>query len=266
MRRRPLPLASFVAVLALGIALAFPLAARAASTAPAGITVIGYGEASAPAETAVIQFSVVDFNYNPAAAQQDPEQARTAIQPVLDALTAAGVDESAIDLILGPRLIELTKYEGPALALVRVTLDDPTPDRVAEVIAAVTSGATTARLSIGTTGVRYGIADCAALDRAARQDTLADARTRAETQAELLGLELGEVVASRDLPVEPQTAYGPYGPVPVANGCTPDVPTATYGTASLPPFDPTAEAEVTIYAQIELTWEISFPLGATPAV
>ena len=39
----------------------------------------------------------------------------------------------------------------------------------------------------------------------------------------------------------------------------------TFGTQTLPPFDPTKEAEVTLYAQIELTYEIAFPFGATPA-
>lgn len=260
-RRRPL---AFLAVLfALSLA-ALPLAAGAASSS-SGITTIGYGMASAPAETAAIQFSVVDYNYNPAIAQQDEAQVRATIKPVLDALAAAGVNEGDVELIVGPRLVELTKYEGPALALVRIMVENPTTDQVAEILAAATSGATAARLSVGTTGVRYEVADCAALDRAARDAAIADARARAQTQADLLGLELGEVVGSRDLAVVPQTAYGPYGPVPVANGCTPAMPTASYGTTTLPPFDPSGEAEVTLYAQIELTWEITFPLGATPA-
>lgn len=262
--RRTIVFPLLAALLAL-VALEAPVAARSDAGSLAGVTVIGYGEASVTAETATIQFSVVDYNYNPAIAPQDEAQVGATMKPVLDALTAIGVEESEIELIVGPRLIELTKYEGPALALVRVTVDAPTTDRVAEILAAATSGAAAARLSLGTSGVGYGVADCLAVERMARQAAIDDAGERAGLQADLLGVELGDVIASRDLPLAQGTVNGPYGPVPVQSACGPDVPSVTFGTQTLPPFDPTKEAEVTLYAQIELTYEIAFMFGATPA-
>ena len=252
-----------VALLGLALALVTPSLASAASSE--GVSTVGYGTASAPAETATVRFSVIDYNYNPAAAQLSDEQVRTTIQPVIDALVDAGVPEGTMEIIVGPRLVEMTKYEGPALALLRLEIADPTADRVGEIIAAATTGATAARLSLGTTGVLYGIADCATLDRQAREAAIADARSRAETQADLLGIELGEVVGSRDLPIASQTINGPYGPITAGTSCTPPMPPVSFGASNLPPFDPTAEATVTIYAQVELTWEVAFGLGATPA-
>jgi uncharacterized protein YggE len=259
------PVVRLVAMLALTLTVVALSPSFAVAASSEGVATIGYGMASAPAETATIRFSVIDYNYNPTGAQLSGEQVRATIQPVIDALVDAGVPEDAMEIIVGPRLVEMTKYEGPALALVRLEVANPTADRVGEIIAAATSGATAARLSLGITGVRYGIADCAALDRQAREAAIADATSRAETQAALLGIELGEVVGSRDLPVQQQTVNGPYGTVTAETSCTPPMAPVSYGASNLPPFDPTAEATVTTYAQVELTWEVAFGFGATPA-
>jgi len=255
--------ARLLALLALILVALAPSLSVAAGSAE-GVTTIGYDMASTPAETATIRFSVIDYNSNPAA-QLSEQQVRATIQPVIDALVDAGVPEPAMEIIVGPRLVEMAKYEGPALALIRLEIDQPTANRVGEIIAAATSGATAARLSLGTTGVLYGIADCAALDRQAREAAIADARSRADRQADLLGIELGEIVASRDLTVASQTINGPYGPITAGTSCSPPMPPVSYSATSLPPFDPTAEPAVTIYTQVELTWEVTFGFGATPA-
>jgi uncharacterized protein YggE len=265
MYRRSFPLMLFAALLALGLAGPSLTTAQDASASLEGITVIGYGKASIPAETATVQFSIVDYNYVPTAQPPDTAQGRAVIEPVIAQLLAIGIPEESMEIILGPRLVELTKYEGPALALVRIAVDAPTTDHIAEILAAANTGAAAARLSVGTSGVSYGVADCRALERMARQAAIDDAGERAKLQADLLGTELGDVIASRDLPVEPGTVTGPYGPIVVQDACSPAVPVATFGTQNLPPFDPTTDTDVTVYAQIELTYEIAFGFGATPA-
>jgi uncharacterized protein YggE len=112
------------------------------------------------------------------------------------------------------------------------------------------------------------VADCAPLERAARETALANARTRAELQAELMGVQLGEAVAASDIPINyPASLDAYYGALtPTQLPCSPPVPVPTSGApVSVPPFDPTDTAEVNVYAQIAVTFTIDTEAAATPA-
>lgn len=61
-------------------------------------------------------------------------------------------------------------------------------------------------------------------------------------------------------------ALGPYGPVAPVTGCgAEDLAATPYRLLSLPPFYVTKEPEVTAYAAVELTFELTGTAGATPA-
>jgi uncharacterized protein YggE len=150
---------------------------------------------------------------------------------------------------------------------VDIAIDNPTPERIGELINAATVGAAEENLLVGPIGVGYGVADCAPLERAAREAALDDARTRAALQAELMGVQLGDPVAASDVPInfsESLSAYyGIYTPTQLA--CSPPAPVPTSGSPmSVPPFDPTDEAEVNVYAQVAVTFAIEAAAAATP--
>ena len=149
---------------------------------------------------------------------------------------------------------------GPGVARIDVAVARPTVERLTALIdAAIVAGAEE-NLLLGLIGVAYEVADCRPLERRARVAALEDARARAAIQAELLGVGLGEPVATRDVAVAPAAAlsayYGPYAPTEA--GCAPplpDIPTGLPITA--PPFDPTRAAAVEAYAQLEVSFAVA---------
>jgi uncharacterized protein len=246
--------------------------AQQAADAPGrGITVIGYGKSSAPAETAEIQLIASQEEYLPPRAP-DPdttpgEQEREAVGPLVEELKAAGVPEEDIEIVVSAVIGGFYGPGGPGVARVDIAVDNPTQERIDELINVATVGAAEENLLVSQIGVGYGVADCAPLEREAREAAFDDARTRAELQAELMGVRLGDPVAASDVPLNFSEAlsayYGPYIPTQLA--CAPPAPAPTSGSpVSVPPFDPTDEAEVNVYAQVAVTFAIEAETGATP--
>ena len=241
-----------------------PATALAQDVPAPGITTIGYGEASAPAETATLQIVLTQEEYGPPRpprgdATPGAEQ-REAAAPAVDALVSAGVAEEDIELVVSPALGEYYGPFGPGAVRLDVAVEEPTTERVQELINAAILGAAEEDLFVGQVGVGYEVADCAALERQARQAAIEDARERAELQADLLGVELGDPVASSDRPVDPTAGLVEYfGPSAfTGGGCAPPLPRATAGApVTLPLFDPTTEAEVEVYVQVAITFEIA---------
>ena len=131
-----------------------------------------------------------------------------------------------------------------------------------------TVGAAEENLVLSLIGVGYAVADCTPLERDAREAAFNDARARAELQAELMGVSLGEAVAASDVPLNFSETLGAYYGVvtPTQVPCSPPAPAPTSGSpVSVPPFDPTDGAEVNVYAQIAVTFEIATDAEATPA-
>ncbi len=203
----------------------------------------------------------------------DPEatpgaEEREAVGPMVEGLQAAGVAEEDIEVVVGTVIGAFYGPGGPGLARVDVAVDMPTQERIAELINAGTVGAAEENLVVALVGVGYGVADCAPLERAAREMALNDARTRAELQAELMGVQLGEAVAASDIPINyPAALDAYYGALtPTQLPCSPPAPAPTSSApVSVPPFDPTDEAEVNVYAQVAVTFAMEEADGATPA-
>lgn len=262
---------SLVLVSAVGV----PAGAQTEQAQPAapaqGITVIGYGKASAPAESAEIQMVVSQEESGPPRAP-DPEatpgaEEREAVGPMVEGLQAAGVAEEDITVVVSTVIGGFYGPGGPGVARVDVVVDMPTQERISELISAATVAAAEENLVLSLIGVGYGVGDCAPLEREARETALNDARTRAELQAELMGVQLGEAVAASDVPVNySQSLSAYYGPLtPTQLPCSPPAPAPTSGSpVSVPPFDPTDEAEVNVYAQVAVTFTIDTEAAATP--
>jgi uncharacterized protein YggE len=249
------------------------LTAQDASPALPGITVIGHGEARAPADTATLQLIIGDPSYGgpafPQAGGAPGEREREDVAPVVTALIDAGVPENEIHVIVGPGLTDVGTYFGPAVALIVVVVDSPEAEQLGDLVDTATEAASDERLIVGKTNVAYTVEDCTPLEREAREMAVADARHQADIMAELVGVSRGEVIGTQDLPAEPSPAtFGPYGPVMPTNltNCGSEIfATNLNATFLLPPFDPTMEPEVAVSADIELTFAITGSAGATPA-
>ena len=258
-------------VAAAGVIALLVLSAHAPSGGPANaqgalvegpsVVVTGLGLASAPAETATIQVLLVSsgaFGGQP----MGPRLTETDLAPVVDALTAAGIDEADIQLVTGPGVVSAFYGPGgPSLALVEAILRDPTSDGVADAIAAADEAATSNGLAVQQVGAEYDLADCASLLREARQAAIDNAQAEAEELAELVGSELGDLL---QVGSSPTYFSGP----PVAaddGGCPPSPETGVYGPSGSigAPYDASAPVEARVYATVTLTYALGTD-AATP--
>lgn len=175
--------------------------------ATGGITVVGQGEAFGQPDQAEVQVGVEVFADTVAEATAENE---TTIQRIMDALEDEGI--AAED-------IQTTNYSlwaeqrygdnGPegiagyrVTNQVNVTIRDI--DQVSDVLAAVTEAGANSIY-----GVYFTVADPAALEAEARAQAMADARERAESLAELGGVELGAIQVISEVIGQPvQPFYG----------------------------------------------------------
>jgi uncharacterized protein YggE len=259
------PLRQIAGILILGLVILTPqLAVAQQGSASGSLTATGFGEASGPADLATIYLSISSESAMmgpfPTASEEDIQ----AVGTIADALVAAGVDEGRISVISGPGVMTVMSAYGPAVAMVRFEIANPTSQTITEAVDAATAAADDARLAIGGLNVRLGSGDCAALERQAREAAVADARERAEVMGELTGLLPGETISVRDVSFSPESGFTYVAPMML--GCAP------VGADTLPPdwfgptvFDPTQEPIVTVYAQVELTYAASPSVLATPS-
>jgi uncharacterized protein YggE len=222
---------------------AFPLTERS-------ISVNGGGSASAPAETADLSFTIgLGEMYGPATPAPGtggPNLSEADLQPVVDALVAAGVPADAIEVQLLPM-----GYYGPGgTGMVTAHITSPTVEQLDELVQVVTEAANaTGRLMIYSTGARYGIADCADLQAQALENALGNARERANTIADLLAVEVGEIVYVADYGSgDPSGSNCGYPPGPYEKGYPP--------YESGPPFDPALPAEVSVWANLNVAFSV----------
>ncbi len=240
------------------------LASPALAQEAAGITTIGYGMASAPAESATLEFLIIDeqsfYGGPPQAAPVEATpgaMVRETVAPITEVIEGNDAVER-VDVSV-PLITEL--YSQAALARIEVSVVEPDLVGLTNLIADVVRAASSERLLIGYVGARFETSDCATLERDAREAALADAQGRAGIQAGLLGFGLGEVVASADLDTSGIAAqvYGPL--VAPASNCD-AVASASSASqyspgASLPRFDPTSDSgEVEVHRQVRVTFAI----------
>ena len=238
-----------------------------------GITVTGYGEATAPAESANLQLLIINeesfYGGPPQAPQVEATPgaaARSTVAPIVEAIEASESVES-VEVVL-PLVTDF--YGGPApVARIDVAVSNPDLAMLTGLITGATQAAAEERLLVGRIGASFETSDCQALETEARQSALDDARSRAGIQAGVLGVSLGEVISSVDVDVT-GLELNVYGlPVAPDGSCAPPVSSGNAGAVgpgiTLPTFDPTSDSgEVEVYRQVQVTFAIDVA-GATPA-
>ncbi|MEZ4517184.1 MAG: SIMPL domain-containing protein [Chloroflexota bacterium] len=159
---------------------------------PRQVTVVGYGEVFGEPDQAQVQIGVETFSPTVNEATTDNE---TTLSTVMEALSGAGIPKKDIqtsnysvwaEQIYGDRGPEgIAGYH--VSNMVTVTIRDI--GLVDDVLGAVTQAGANSIY-----GVNFTVADSAALEAEARAEAVADAQQRAESLAELAGVELGEPI------------------------------------------------------------------------
>jgi uncharacterized protein YggE len=192
-----------------------------------GVTVEGYGSASADADSAVLELYFggnvrgVEPVPAPDSGQSEPssgagvaasppesdtlQQAQPIteadLQPVVDAIVAQGVSRDDVEVIVQPSYGD--PYYGGS-ATIRVTVKNV--DGLQGIVDAATNAASSLEnISFQGSNVSYTVSDCASLELAAMQAAVQDARERGQTFASALGVGLGAVVGASHY------SYSPYG-------------------------------------------------------
>ncbi|MEX0799985.1 MAG: SIMPL domain-containing protein [Dehalococcoidia bacterium] len=228
-----------------------------------GITVQGFASAAADADSAIVEFyfgsngvgvepqsdsgggvsgssgAAEDLAASPSGQAQPITEAD--LQPVVDAIVGAGVSPDDIEVIAQPFYGD--PYYGGS-ATVRATVRSI--DAVDGVVAAATEAAAgVANATLQGTNVSYAVSDCAALERAAMEAAVADARERGQTFASVLGVGLGAVVAASNY------SYSLYGGTPCDTSGGGVYPLASMAYAE------GASTEVELFATVSVTFAIS---------
>jgi uncharacterized protein YggE len=169
------------------------------------------------------------------------------VQPIVEALVGAGNAREAIEVVINPTVTFYGPFT-PGSAQVLATVEEAQVAAVGDAVAAAIEAGEQAGLLFDQVGVGYIVAECKPVARQALADAVAKAREQAEELAEVLGVQLGELLIAGRSP-----AYGAYG----GGGCA-DQPTIARVKAgfSLPPFNPAAEPEVEVYATVHLIYAI----------
>lgn len=231
------------------------------------LVVVGDGEARAPAETATLQLVLgpspfqdqfVTGGGDGAGNGEPGAEERASADPIVAALQGRGVAPADIRVVVSPALF--TGYYGPGGGLFGVRLDVTVRQPSLETLNGLVNTAAAAALEnnrgVAAVGVAYAVADCAEIERQARERAIAAARARAEAQAGLLGAPLGALVVTSDEPLGGDDGE----PVPVG-ACSPPVagpssPFGDQGNLSVPAFDPAAPAEASARVRVSMTFAL----------
>lgn len=179
------------------------------------------------------------------------------LQPIVDALVAAGVARDDIEVTTGPSVTNTFGPGGPGGARLDATIDRPTKEGVAAAVDNVDQAATGAGLMLQYVGVAYNLDDCTTLVRQAKTAAIQDARDQATELASLLGVTLGEMISAYD-----NSFFGIAAPT--ATGCPPSPNAGSMfgpdSSLTAPAFDPSLPAEARVISGISLAFAIGKPV------
>lgn len=193
-----------------------------------------------------------------------PRLTEERVQPMVDAMVEAGVDNDRIEVAISP-----SSAVGPGgnASLITATVASPTTEVVETIVNAASEAAISNGLAIFEAGALYSLADCAAPTREARTQAIANAREQAAELAELLGVELGEMLQASDYG---QGAYNPFA-LAGAEGCT--SAGDSFGSSvfaggiglTVPPFNPAQPAEARVVSAVSMVFAIESADASTPS-
>jgi len=234
------------------------------------LMVIGQGEASAPADVAEVEFSFT--NYDPYAVPEEglllfnrtsdrasalqaqarpgasPAFTEAQLQPVVDALVAAGISAESVEVTIVPGSPNVYPYTTDR-GSVSFNLNSPSPEQIKRAVDAVNEAiANSEEIFLQNLSVQYLVNDCTALEQEVYQNAISDARNRATAIATAMGVELARVPSVAESPFnffspgcgEPTNQAIPYNPFGFG---------ASY-------YDPEAPAEVQVRRDVFVTFPI----------
>jgi hypothetical protein len=175
------------------------------------------------------------------------------LAPVIDAIAASGgIAPEAVTIDLSPLATEPFGNRRESARL-NFDVEQPDPNALSALISAASDAAAADGMVIQVAGVLYNPADCAIVEQEAAAEALADAEEQAGRLADLLGVTLGGVVAASTNPY--------FGFEPEVSGCSGQQSSffdSSYGGLGItvPVFDPSAPAEVEVYAALTVSYEI----------
>ncbi|MBD2070950.1 SIMPL domain-containing protein [Leptolyngbya sp. FACHB-671] len=234
------------------------------------LMVLGQGEASAPADIAEVEFSFTNYDpyavpeeglllFNDTSAQAPPSlQAQatpgdpptlteTQLQPVVDALVAAGIPSESIEVSIVPGSPNVYPYTTDR-GSVSFDLDAPSQEQIKQAVDGVNEAiADSEEIFLQNLSVQYSVNDCTELEQDVYQDAISDARNRATAIATAMGVELAAV---------PSVAESPFNFFSPACGSTAQPsPYNPFGLGASY-YDPEAPAEVLVRRDIFVTFPI----------
>ena len=243
-----------------------PVPFQQATGSGTGITVQGNGTASADADSARVElwfsnFSEKDvfpepvpaplfdeavptlppgeFGFDDGFAPEEVEPiTEVDLQPVIDAIVAAGVARSDIEFV-GQNYFD-PYYASASLRVTVANIAD-----VEGVVSATRSAASgLVNINLDNSNVSYTVGDCTALQKAALQTAIEDAGDNATIFADALGVGIGEIIGAANFsyfPTDGSACDSYYGYYPIYE----DVRFGGFG-----------EAEVQVYANVSITYAI----------
>ncbi|NJP11358.1 MAG: SIMPL domain-containing protein [Leptolyngbyaceae cyanobacterium RU_5_1] len=214
------------------------------------LTVIGQGQVTAPADTAMLEFAIGDRGSSGSEADSPGVSLQTtkritenALSPTVNALIAAGVPASNITIQTSP-------LQNPKLL---VQLDKPTQDKVQQVVLTVDQSlASNKQIFLQSISAGYAVNTCEPLQRSARRIALQDAQSQLTTLAQDLKIQPGELLSVTMMPfTASRTAIscGSKVAVPVS-------PLSLTSEESTPPYNPSDKPEVQVRSQVSVTHAI----------
>lgn len=231
-----------------------------------GLVAVGYGTATVPAETALIQLLVsnsAQFNgsYMPPAEPDATPGAREreAADPIVAAITQAGVPGDQIQVVISSAL-SVSAYGPPDAVTFRidVTLKQPDLEMVNAVVEAAAQAARKDGYTLAAVGALYGVSDCSSVRSQAWDAAVANAQASAEHQAVLLGVKLGELMASQEALSDPVPETGM---AEISGACTNTDDDSAFNPyldleLQTPRFEPNREPVASASARVSLAFEI----------
>jgi uncharacterized protein YggE len=170
-----------------------------------GVSVMGYGIATAPADTAKLQLFFVGSQPPDAPPDQFPPMMGSSsltpeqLQPVVDALVAAGVPAEAIEL--GSSSTQAFVFFNVQGQQMMISLAQPTSARVQQLVELVQETTIASNtMTLANTSVQYFVDDCQGLASQAYTAAIADAQSRASAIATQLNVELETVPSIAESP------------------------------------------------------------------
>lgn len=253
------------------------------------VMVNGQGRASASADSAEIEFVFLNYDpyayYDPYLCSYESETSldratspaetpnalpseecpplaesapitRTVLQPAIVALTEAGISANEINIRLPEDTADPNDYASyyyPDSASVSLSLAQPTPQRVQELVEAVEDAVIdNDALYLTEKYVEYTLNQegCQALERDAYINAVANARDRATVLAEALNVEIGDVPSVAD------SIFEALGFTPYSSYCDNRSDTSLLSYPSPSYYEPTAPAEVQLQRNVFVTFPI----------